>query len=250
MRILITNDDGINSIGLHMLVKEIEKEHEVLVAAPSEQRSASGHSITIHRPLSVKEVKIESIKSRAFSIDGTPADCVKIARDKIVSGKIDMVLSGINRGLNLGTDVLYSGTVSAAIEGAIYKIPSAAISLELFEGDMDYSAAAVYAAKIINTAYKNSIQNDVVLNINVPYRPISDIKGIKVCHLGNRIYTDCYIETSLDNSCVGFMLGGTVIENDEKDTDVFYLNEGYVTLTPLHYDLTNFKLLSTVENWF
>jgi 5'-nucleotidase len=142
MRILIANDDGINSMGLHMLVKEMEKDNEVLIVAPDEQKSASGHSITISRPIVVKEVKIEGIKSRALSVTGTPADCVKIAMEKLLEDKVDVVMSGINHGLNLGTDVIYSGTVSAAIEGVIYKIPSMAISMDVNNKEESLTAAA------------------------------------------------------------------------------------------------------------
>jgi 5'-nucleotidase len=250
MRLLITNDDGINSIGLQTLVKEMEKDNEVWVVAPDRQRSACGHSITINKPLFVKEVKIEGIKSRCFNVDGTPADCVKVAMERIIKGKIDMVLSGINKGPNLGTDVIYSGTVSAAIEAAIYKIPSAAISLDVKEDEGNYSTAAKYAAKIVSTARENYISNDIVLNINVPHIDEKYIKGIKVCQLGNRIYANYYIESLREDKTVGLLLQGDPKDSDEENTDVYYLKKGYVTLTPLHYDLTNFKILNDVNKWF
>src|SRR5665647_1089265 len=133
MRLLLTNDDGINAKGIYALAKEIEKNHEVIIVAPDKERSACGHSITLTRPLIVRETKLIGLKSKAFSVDGTPADCVKIAINKLIdskiNGKIDMVVSGINKGLNLGTDVLYSGTVSAAIEATIYKIPAMTVSM-------------------------------------------------------------------------------------------------------------------------
>ncbi len=135
MRLLLTNDDGINAKGIYALAKELEKNHEVIIVAPDNERSACGHSITLTRPLIVKEIKLEGLKSKAFSVDGTPADCVKIAINKLIDSKIDMVVSGINKGLNLGTDVLYSGTVSAAIEASIYKIPAMAISMEIKQNE-------------------------------------------------------------------------------------------------------------------
>lgn len=250
MRILATNDDGINSIGLHMLVKEMEKDNEVIVVAPSSQRSASGHSITIHRPLIVKEVKIEGIKAKCYSVDGTPADCVKVALDMLVDEKIDMVISGTNRGYNLGTDVLYSGTVSAAIEGAINKIPSVAISTDFTDKPEHYTIAAEYAREVIVKSWNRGIKNDVVLNVNVPVLDEGEIKGIKVCSLGNRTYTNVYIETLTEENEKGYKLHGEVNDGEEEGTDVSYIREGFVTVTPLHYDLTNFKILRDVKAWF
>lgn len=249
MRILITNDDGINSYGIHMLIKEIERDNEVIVAAPSGQRSACGHSITINKPIVVREVKLEGIKSRTFAVDGTPADCTKIAMEKLVDGKIDYVISGVNYGLNIGTDVIYSGTVSAAIESSIYKIPSIAVSMDIRNGNDGYEIAAKYANDVLNKAQKNLLRDDLVLNVNVPYFGDRKIQGVKVCSLGNRVYTDCYIQTITKEDEMAFELKGEAKDNEVENTDVFYINRGYVTVTPLHYDLTNFKILDEVIGW-
>ena len=200
MRLLITNDDGISAKGIYALAKELEKNHEVIMVAPDNERSACGHSITLTRPLVVREVKLEGLKSKAFSVDGTPADCVKIAINKLIDGKIDMVVSGINKGLNLGTDVLYSGTVSAAIEAAIYKIPSMAISMDVKKNVETYEMAAKYAGEILLKAKENSIKNDIVLNVNIPLLKENEIKGIKVCKIGSRLYNNIYIETIGENN--------------------------------------------------
>jgi 5'-nucleotidase len=250
MRILVTNDDGIKSVGLHMLVKEIEKDNEVYVAAPDSQRSASSHSITLHNPLVVKEVKMDGINSRAFSVSGTPADCVKIALDKLVKEKVDMVLSGINHGLNLGTDVIYSGTVSAAIESSIYKIPSIALSMDINNSDEAYATAAAYAKDILVKAHKNKVPEDIVLNVNMPEKIDDGIEGIKVCNLGNRIYRNYYIEAIMDNMEKGFRLQGEADGVLDEETDVLYISKRYITVTPLHYDLTNFKVINEVRGWF
>jgi 5'-nucleotidase len=250
MRILITNDDGINSFGLHMLVKEIERSHEVIVVAPDNQRSASGHSITINRPLIVKEVKLEGIKSRAYKVDGTPADCVKMGVEKLMEKRVDMVISGINRGLNIATDVVYSGTVSAAIEGAIFKIPSMAVSLDVTDDGEAYRRASLYARKVLETSYENLIGKDIVLNVNVPLTGETEPKGIKVCQLGNRIYNNYYIETLTESNETGFRLEGAPGECTGENTDVFFINQGYVTVTPLHFDLTNYGIMKEVETWF
>ena len=257
MNILITNDDGINSTRLHALVKEMEKEHEVIVVAPTIQRSACGHSITIHDPLYVKEVKIEGVKSRTFSVSGTPADCVKIALERLVDGKLDMIISGINYGLNIGTDVLYSGTVSAAIEGAIYKIPSMAFSMDIDSDDNDIIQASRYAVILLKASHECHIKNDMVINVNFPERIDKGIKGIKVCQLGNKVYSNCYIETIADKDEVGYKLkdeNNNASEEDtdasEEDTDVYYIKNRYITITPLHYDLTNYNVIKNVEKWF
>lgn len=250
MRLLLTNDDGINAQGLHALVKELEKEHEVVVSAPDNQRSASGHSITINRPLVVKEVKLEGIKSKAYSVDGTPADCVRVALDKLVEGKVDMVVSGTNRGFNLGIDVLYSGTVSAAIEAAIYNIPAIAMSLDVTDDYENYILAARFATQIVAKAKEFGIKSDVVLNVNVPKLKEEEIKGIKVCRIGDKIFENYFVEKQNEDSVEGYMLMGNFSPVKHQDTDTYYIKQGYVTLTPLHYDLTNFKLLNEVDQWF
>lgn len=250
MRLLLTNDDGINAKGIYALAKELEKYHEVIIVAPDNERSACGHSITLSRPLIVKEVELEGLKSKAFSVDGTPADCVKIAINKLIAGNIDMVVSGINRGLNLGTDVLYSGTVSAAIEACIYKIPSMAISMAIKKNIENYEMAAVYAGKILITAVENNIGNDIVLNVNIPLLEENEIKGIKVCKIGSRLYNNCYIETVGENGETRYEIKGELKDIHEEDSDTLFFKEGYVTVTPLHYDLTNFKILKDVSEWF
>jgi 5'-nucleotidase len=250
MRLLVTNDDGISAKGIYALVKELEKEHEVIVVAPDNERSACGHSITLTRPLIVREVKLEGLVSKAFSVDGTPADCVKIAIDKLIDCKIDMVVSGINKGLNLGTDVLYSGTVSAAIEAAIYKIPSMAISMDVNRNIEIYEMAAKYARRILLRAMENSIENDIVLNVNVPLLKENEIKGIKVCKIGSRLYDNIYIESIGENNETQYEIKGEVKDIHEENSDTIYFKQGYVTVTPLHYDLTNFQMLSDVNKWF
>ncbi|MBU3199534.1 5'/3'-nucleotidase SurE [Clostridium estertheticum] len=250
MRLLLTNDDGINAKGIYALAKELEKNHEVIIVAPDKERSACGHSITLTRPLIVKETKLKGIKAKAFSVDGTPADCVKIAINKLTDAKIDMVVSGINRGFNLGTDVLYSGTVSAAIEATIYKIPAMAVSVEFDDNTENYDIAAKYAGVILLKATQNKINNDIVLNVNVPMLAESEIKGIKVCKIGSRLYNNKYVESIGENNETQYQIKGTAKDIHEEDSDTIYFKEGYVTVTPLHYDLTNFEILNDVGKWF
>jgi len=250
MRLLLTNDDGISAKGIYVLAKELEKDHEVIIIAPDKERSACGHSITLTRPLVVIETKIEGLKSKAFSVSGTPADCVKIGINKLIDGKIDMVISGINKGLNLGTDVLYSGTVSAAIEACIYKIPAMAVSMEIKGNIESYDMAAKYASKILFKAKDNNIESNIVLNINVPLLNEIEIKGIKVCKIGSRLYNNSYIESTGKNDETQYEIKGILKDIHEEDSDTIYFKEGYVTVTPLHYDLTNFKILNDVSKWF
>lgn len=250
MRLLLTNDDGISAKGIYALAKELQKDHEVIIVAPDSERSACGHSITITRPLIVREMKISGLKSKAFSVNGTPADCVKIAINKLIDGEIDMVISGINKGLNLGTDVLYSGTVSAAIEAAIYKIPSMAVSMEIKKNIETYEMAAKYAGEILLTAKENNISSDIVLNVNIPLLKEDEIKGIKVCKMGSRLYNNRYLETIGENNETQYEIKGEVKDIHDEDSDTIYFKEGYVTVTPLHYDLTNYKILNETCKWF
>ena len=184
MNILITNDDGIRADGIIELAKEISKNHNVYVVAPDSQRSATGHAITIHNPIMVNEEFIND-KIKAFSISGTPADCVKIGIEGLFKDiSIDLVLSGKNNGPNLGTDVIYSGTVSAAIEGFIQNKPSVAFSLNEFNMPKEeYAKASKYALKIVNDLEdKLNILDDGILNVNIP---MGEIKGTKITILGD-----------------------------------------------------------------
>lgn len=250
MRILLTNDDGINAEGINTLAKELEKDHEVIIAAPDDQRSAMSHSITLTKPITVKKVELEGIKSKAYSVSGTPADCVRVALDKLVNDPIDMVVSGINMGVNLGMDILYSGTVSAAIEANIYKIPSIAVSAEMKDGCIDYHIGAKFIRDILEKSKDNFIKNHIVLNINTPYIDEDKIKGTKICKIGSAMFDYYFMEDNDINDEVVLKVKGRRNNRHEEGTDRYYINEGYVTITPLHYDLTNFHLLEEVKNWF
>lgn len=249
MRVLITNDDGINARGIITLAKEIAKKHDVIVVAPREQKSASSHSISIHNPIKIREEKIDE-GFKAYSLVGTPADCTQ-AGVSLLAEDIDLVISGINRGLNCGTDILYSGTVSAAVEGAIYNIPSIAISMEVDweREDEDYTKAAKWASKVVDIAENNYLRNDVVLNVNVPNVNEEEIKGIKVCKLGKSTYKTDYVLVE-ENEDMIYVTKALRNKITEDDSDLYFVSQGYVTLTPLHFDFTNFKILDEVGNIF
>ncbi|MCF6464425.1 5'/3'-nucleotidase SurE [Clostridium sp. Cult2] len=249
MRILLVNDDGIHADGIRILAKTLEKDNEVIIVAPEHQRSAQSQAITISKSIIVKEIEIDGLMSKAYSISGTPADCVRIALDKLIEKPIDLVISGINMGLNAGMDILYSGTVSAAIEANIYKLPAMALSAEWIDGKIDYYLAAEHGKHILEKVKDDFTKNNIILNINTPYVENKKVEGVKVCKIGDVIYDYYIIENKGDNGEKTLKLKGRKDVEFEEGTDRYYLSQGYVTITPLHYDLTNFNLLDKVESW-
>ncbi|OSB16321.1 5'/3'-nucleotidase SurE [Clostridium sporogenes] len=250
MNILLTNDDGIDAEGINTLAELLSKYHNVTMVAPENQRSASSHSITIYEPIIVKQVK-KPYDVEAYSISGTPADCVKVALDKLVTDNIDIVISGINKGLNIGNDILYSGTVSAAIEGSMYKVSSIAVSAEFIKNKKEnYEIAAKYTLEILSRVKKEDLKNDVVLNLNIPFCSEQEIKGIKVCKVGNKIFNTRFSEEIDEEGNKVLKLEGDINKDIYEGTDVYYIRNKYVTLTPLHYDLTNFNILEETEELF
>lgn len=249
MKILIVNDDGINARGIYDLAKEISRKHEVTVVAPREQKSASSHSISIHNPIKIRKENLDK-DFEAYSLVGTPADCTQVGLS-LLCENVDLVISGINRGLNCGTDILYSGTVSAAIEGSIYNVPAIAFSMEVDweRYDEDYTVAAKIASKIVDKAEEKYLRNNLVLNVNIPKVKEEEIKGIKVCKLGKSTYKSEYVLIE-DADEKTYEIKSNRNKIEQKDTDLYYLSEGYVTLTPLHYDFTNFKILDEVTDIF
>lgn len=249
MRILLTNDDGILADGIYALAKALEKSYEVIIVAPETQKSAQSHAITLHKPLIIKEIKLEGISSKAYSVSGTPADCVRAGIEAIIKDKIDMVVSGINLGFNSGMDIIYSGTVSAAVEASIYNIPSIAVSSEYMNGIANYTIAAKYAEKVVEEAKKRILNSNIVLNLNTPYE-LNDVdKELKVCTIGGAILDYYFLEDKGNGERVLSVQGRKETELQEG-TDRYYLSKGYATITPLRYDLTNFDLMDSVKDWF
>lgn len=250
MRVLISNDDGIMSRGIHVLAEAMSKVAEVTVVAPSQERSTMSHSLTLHKPL-----RIQQMKERYYHVNGTPADCVYLGLKRICKEfKPDLVLSGINRGANLGYDVHYSGTVAAAREAAMMKVPSMAISLFIKgqedPNQMNFETAAHYAQKITSEMVKNSLPHGVFLNVNVPDLSLKDIKGLKIVPTGVRIYSDKVEEKTDPRGKNYYWLGGGYIGFENKEnTDCYVVEEGFVSLTPLHIDATEHTVLPILENW-
>jgi len=250
MNILVSNDDGIGARGIKELARALSQIANIYVCAPHIQRSACGHGITVGKPISMREVEFPNVK-RAWEVTGTPADCVKLGLRMLSDQgvKIHMVCSGINHGGNLGTDTLYSGTVSAAIEGCICGLPAIAVSVN-DRNPITFEAASEIAVKTVK-ASTGKIDSNTVLNINIPNLPVSEVKGMKITRLGAREYEEWFKPKKGDNGELEYWYSGTpvVYENLPNDIDVVAVQDGYASITPLHYDLTSYKLIEEVKSW-
>ena len=246
MKILLANDDGIYSEGLRLLALELQKEHDVYIVAPEGERSATSHSITIKRDMLLEVVKLEGIKNTAYSLNGTPADCIRVAME-LLYDDIDVVFSGINKGYNAGADVQYSGTVSVCAEANLYNIPGVAVSAEYRNGDCNFEIASKIAPKIFER-YKDLILNkNVVLNLNVPKLKEEEIKGVKVCELGELIY-DSFSMDKIEDGKYNIKLLERTPKYIRPNSDQDYLSRGYITVTPIEYTFHNEKSLLEYES--
>lgn len=248
MKFLVSNDDGIFSEGIIQLAKSLIPLGEVTVVAPDIERSASGHAITMHTPLRVKKVRLPGLDIDAYAVNGTPADCVKLGIDLLFDGKPDYVFTGINRGSNMGNDVLYSGTVSAAIEGCIMGVSAVALSL-LYGDQMDYSLAGKTAYKIAQRLARETKDSDFLLNVNIPNIKEEQLRGTKITRLGNRHYTKNYEKRKDPRGATYYWLAGELTEESMDDnTDIGATANSYISITPLHYDLTCYKMVEKLKN--
>jgi 5'-nucleotidase len=252
MHILVTNDDGITAPGLLALAQEIRKLGKVTVFAPDKNWSASGHVKTLERPLRVRETTLAD-GSPAFTSDGAPSDCVALPLLGFLKDKIDIVVSGINPHGNLGHDITYSGTVTAAMEAVITGVRGIAISLESPEGHvglLDYSTAAIVARRVTEQVIADGLPDGVVLNVNIPYLKENDLKGYMITRQGLRVYRDA-LDSRLDpRGKAYYWIGGEVPTGViEEGTDFGALAEGYVSITPLQLDLTNYKAMDVLKKW-
>jgi 5'-nucleotidase len=238
--ILVTNDDGIYGPGLAALVKELGKIAKVTVVVPDQERSGTSHSITLHKPL-----RIQKINAQTYIVNGTPTDCVRFGALSLMKRKVDLVVSGINAGPNMGHDVIYSGTVAGAREGALLKIPSFAISVvELLKPD--FKLAARTALKIANNIFKKGLPDDIYLNVNVPNKA----RGIEITSLGHRIYDeeiDCRIDP---RGRKYYWLAGKFVSGvHQKGTDITVVEGSCVSITPLQLDPTATQLFGEFITW-
>jgi len=249
INILVTNDDGIHAEGIRVLKNALARIGNVYVVAPDRPRSASGHSITLHKPLRLSSVNLPD-GSQVYCTNGTPSDCVTLGIFDVVHDKVDLVVSGINRGPNLGWDLTYSGTVSAAMEGAILGIPSIAVSVTSYEDDTDFDYAAEFTVFLAGLLLSRGLPEDTLLNVNVPNLPASYIKGIEVTRQGKRRYSG-KIEKRLDPmGRAYYWLGGdAVIDELEEGTDVKAVADDKISVTPVHLDLTGYPALDGLRTW-
>jgi 5'-nucleotidase len=249
--ILVTNDDGVDAPGLLALKQALATLGEVIVVAPDRNWSASGHTKTMHKPLRVNQTTLRD-GSPAFATDGAPTDCVALVMLGLLPEKPALVVSGINPGANVAHDLTYSGTVAAAMEGAINNIPSIAVSID---GDnrqgIDFSPAARAAVHIARRVLADGLPQDTFLNVNVPAIPWNQIEGVRITRLGKRIYRDELIERQDPNGKKYYWIGGEppggVIE--EEGTDVWAIAHHLISITPVHMDMTSHALIEPLKHW-
>ncbi|MDX2228958.1 MAG: 5'/3'-nucleotidase SurE [Leptolyngbyaceae cyanobacterium bins.349] len=258
MNLLISNDDGIYSAGVRALANGLAAAgHEVTVVCPDRERSATGHGLTLHQP--IRAEMVESVfhpSVQAWACSGTPADCVKLALWALLERKPDLVLSGINHGANLGTDVLYSGTVSAAMEGVIEGISAIAMSLTSFT-DRDFTAAAAFACQLVSQLELHPLPETLLLNVNVPAVSATAIAGVVTTRQGIRRYVDVFEKRIDPRGKTYYWLAGELLEDvevmddfaDSAMTDVQAIRENYITVTPLQYNLTSGRGLTALQQW-
>ena len=252
MHILVTNDDGITAPGLLALAKEMASLGKVTVLAPDRNWSASGHAKTMDRPMRVKEVSIlDGIP--AFSTDGAPSDCVALAVLGVLHEKIDLVVSGINPNANLGHDVTYSGTVTAAMEAVIWGLPGFAVSVNApshAAGGVDFIPAARVARRIVQTVIQQAIPPNIIFNINVPYLAEKEIKGYMITRQGLRVYLDKLVSREDPRGRPYYWIGGEEPTGvPDEGTDFGALSQDYVSITPLHLDMTAYSVIKTLSAW-
>lgn len=251
LNILLSNDDGVHSPGIQILAETLEKQgHRITIVAPAQDRSTVGHSLTLHKPLRHHE-----LKPNQHSISGSPADCVYMATRYLLKEKPDLIISGINKGANLGQDTFYSGTCAAAREGALFGIPAIAVSLVVdFKNPQNvpnWKAAATLAAQIAPKVLEQKIPpKSIVININVPDLPLEKIKGIKLSRQGRRVYDDLVTQSFDPRRKPYYWVGGFYSHFDDlPESDCQHVDQGYVSIVPLKIDTTDYELLPQLAEW-
>ncbi|MBI1937333.1 MAG: 5'/3'-nucleotidase SurE [Ignavibacteriales bacterium] len=248
MRILISNDDGIDSQGIAALAEELKKIGDIIVIAPRTEQSAVGHAITMKIPLRITEY-YKNGDFFGYAIEGTPADCIKIGIRNILKTPPDIVISGINHGSNAAINIIYSGTVSAAREAAIMDVPAIAVSVTSHEAK-DFRFAAKVTAKLAQQVLKHGLPNGTLLNVNVPDVPEEKISGMLLTQQGKSKWDDIYEERCDPYGKKYYWLTGNLVETDKVlETDQFAIKNNYVSVTPIHFDLTDYKTYNSMKSW-
>jgi 5'-nucleotidase len=243
--ILVTNDDGIHSKGIIVLAKVLQEIGDVFVVAPDREKSAIAHSLTLHRPL-----RVEKVKKNFYAVDGTPADCVHLGVNAILPKRPRLIVSGINKGGNLGDDIIYSGTVSAAFEGTLLGIPSFAISL-VSRSHFKFDVAAQFALRMARYIIKKELPPNTFLNVNVPNLDEKEIKSYKITQQGRLIHGGNGVIEKMDprGRKYYWIGGGQLIFNKGRNTDVGAVSKSYISITPLNLDLTNYSSIREIKKW-
>lgn len=251
MQILVTNDDGVQADGLFALQAALKTIGEVTIVAPERQQSATGHAITLHKPLRLTPTTLRD-GSAAFMSNGTPSDCATLGVLEAMGERADLVVSGINRGPNLGWDVHYSGTVSAAIEASVIGKPSFAISVASYDEPLLWDSAAQFAARLAHWLAQHPLPPYTIINVNVPSLPPAEIKGVRVTTQGRRQYVDRIEKRHDPLGKPYYWLGGSLAEEAagaEPGSDVRAVADGYISLTPIHLDMTAYDLSAHLHEW-
>jgi 5'-nucleotidase len=244
MRILVTNDDGIQSPGIQALAKALAVVGEVWVVAPDRERTAVAHAVTLHKPL-----RLDQMAPRVFAVNGTPVDCVNLALLKVMPHPPAIIVSGINKGVNLGDDVMYSGTVSAAMEGTILGVPSIAVSQE-GQSEFRFAVGATYAVRIVRLVLAQGLPEETLLNVNIPNRPRREIKGVRITCLSRRRFHNPIVEKHDPHGRKYYWIAGKRVSwSRSKDADHEALEEGMVSITPIRLDSTNHSVLDQFRAW-
>lgn len=247
--ILVTNDDGITAKGIQVLKEQMLPLGEVLVVAPDKPQSGMGHAITVNNPLRMNQVQ-DSDEVKAYSCSGTPVDCVKLAIYSILKRKPDLVVSGINHGANMSINVLYSGTMSAAVEGAIEGIPSIGFSLLDHSPNADFSHTIPFINQITKNVLDHGLQGDYCLNVNFPRNEGQELKGVRVCRQGKAYWEDEFDTRKDPYGLDYYWLSGSFASFDKgEDTDVWALQNNYVSMVPVQYDMTAHHAIQQINSW-
>lgn len=244
MNILVTNDDGVHAPALGPLRDELSALGRVTIVVPDRDQSATSHSLTLHRPL-----RIHRHEEGRFSVDGTPTDCVLIAYYGLLDHRPDLVVSGINHGPNMGEDVFYSGTVAAAIEGAMQGAAAIAVSL-VTRQPADFLEPARFVARLAREVVRRGLPPKQVLNVNLPHRPWSEMRGVRLTRLGTRIYRDSLVRKTDPRGRDYYWIGGAdPVWQSGEGTDFHAVHEGWISVTPMALDLTDHRAVETIAQW-
>jgi 5'-nucleotidase len=241
--ILVTNDDGVHAEGIRALAAGLAPVGDVVTVAPDREMSATSHSVTLHHPL-----RVSKIDDRRYAVDGTPTDCVMLGVLSVLPRRPDLVVSGINRGGNLGDDVTYSGTVAAAFEGTLLRVPSFAVSV-IERVDTLFDVAAEFSARLARLVLEHGLPPDTLLNVNVPNLPPDEIVGVEVTRQGKRVYNDQVIEKEDPRGETYYWIAGTESSEPVDGTDLGAVSRGRISVTPLHLNLTSTGYLDELSGW-